>query len=168
MIGKLASLWRRRKARDGGSAATEFALCVPVLTVLVFGAADYGVMGYHQSEVIAATRAGAQYALGNQSQDKTGWSIPNTLLPTGMTPGASAKFNPATLNQVCACVKAPLPVTPTAAACSATCTGGTLVGYVKVNAEIDGYTAFLSSVVPFFGNFGIPTTLAGQAILRAP
>lgn len=48
-----------------GASAAEFVLVLPILTILLFGAIDVGMLAWKQMQVGAAARAGASYALTN-------------------------------------------------------------------------------------------------------
>jgi Flp pilus assembly protein TadG len=50
----------RRRKRDRGAAAAEFAVVVPVLLMLVFGIIDFGRMASARISLTAAAQAGAQ------------------------------------------------------------------------------------------------------------
>ncbi len=62
-----------RKAREGGAAAVEFALILPVLLLLVGGVIDFGNLYYNQILLSNAARDGARLVAANQSTT-TGWS----------------------------------------------------------------------------------------------
>lgn len=57
----IARLWRQQS----GASAAEFALVLPILTILLVGAIDVGGMAWTKMQVGAAARAGASYALTN-------------------------------------------------------------------------------------------------------
>lgn len=57
-------------ARDRGAAAVEFALCLPILLLLVFGIIDFGRMLNAQLTLTEAAREGARLAaLGDSNAD---------------------------------------------------------------------------------------------------
>jgi Flp pilus assembly protein TadG len=56
----------RRRRRDNGAAAVEFALVVPVLLVLVFGIIDYGIYFSDSLAVRSAVRDGARQGVVGQ------------------------------------------------------------------------------------------------------
>ena len=66
---KLAMTRRRRRFRkkrcDAGSVTVEFAIMLPMLATMIVGILDFGEWEFRQTELEAATRAGAQWAFGN-------------------------------------------------------------------------------------------------------
>src|SRR4051812_804167 len=62
MTARSESLGLRKRARDAGSAAVEFATTAPVLIVLALGVADYGALMMNWASLQGATRAAAEYA----------------------------------------------------------------------------------------------------------
>jgi Flp pilus assembly protein TadG len=166
---KIASLDRRkwqipkflcRPADDMGQAIVELALTVPVLLVLLVGAAEFGRLAYYAVEVSNAARAGAQYGAQSSitASDFTGMvtaaqrdAANVTLTATGTTATA-----------LCACSDEPNPPTATSA-CSSTfsCSGSArIIEYVQVNTQ--------ATITPIFKYPGLSKTfiVSGQTILR--
>lgn len=56
-------LFKRLRRNASGASAAEFALVLPIMTVLLFGAVDASGLAWAQMQVGAAARAGATYAL---------------------------------------------------------------------------------------------------------
>ena len=56
---------RCRKLRDAGIVTVEFAILLPILAVMIVGILDFGEWEFRQTELEAATRAGAQWAFAN-------------------------------------------------------------------------------------------------------
>lgn len=52
---------------SGGAAAVEFAIIAPVVLALLAGLANYGLAMFEKMELTSAARAGAQYALLDDS-----------------------------------------------------------------------------------------------------
>jgi Flp pilus assembly protein TadG len=82
-----------RKAREGGAAAVEFALILPVLLLLVGGVVDLGNMYYNQILMSNAARDGARLIASNPATG--GWSstyiqtrIANSASPVGVSSSA--------------------------------------------------------------------------------
>jgi Flp pilus assembly protein TadG len=67
--------------RQQGSVAVEFAIIVPILTLLVFGAADLGQAWYMRHVMQNGCLEGARYATRYQT-DGAG----NRVLPSGLSP----------------------------------------------------------------------------------
>jgi hypothetical protein len=62
MLIRLRQLLRRSRGQEG-AAAVEFALCLPVLMILLAGFFDFGWLFYWQQTVTNASRVGARYAV---------------------------------------------------------------------------------------------------------
>lgn len=140
-----------------GQAATELALVVPVLSVLLVGSADFARAFYFNQEVVAAARAGAQY--GSQSvttaADSAGIkaaAVANgTNLPGFSTGSVTTSF--------CTC-QSPPPTGQTGCATSY-CNGA--------NASATYVTVNTSSTFTTLVNYpGIPhsTTMGATAIMQ--
>lgn len=140
-----------------GQAATELALVVPLLSVLLVGSADFARAFYFDQEVVAAARAGAQY--GSQSvttaADSTGIkaaAVANgTNIPSFTTNNVTTSF--------CTC-QSPPPTGQTACA-SSYCNGAnSQATYVTVNTS-----ATFTTLVNYPG---IPhtTTMGATAIMQ--
>ena len=56
---------RRNLREETGQALVELALVVPLFTVILFGAVEYGRLAYDAIEVTNAARAGAAYGAQN-------------------------------------------------------------------------------------------------------
>jgi len=69
--------WKRRLKGEHGVVAVEFAICLPVLLLLLAGFFDFGQLFYWQHSVTNASRAGARY--GVQAYYANGTSIPHTV-----------------------------------------------------------------------------------------
>lgn len=137
-----------------GQAATELALAVPVLALLLVGGADFARAFYFNQAVVASARAGAQY--GSQSvataTDTSGISA--AALANGVNvPGLSAS------SSFCTC-QSPAPTGQTECA-TAYCNGANSAAtYVSVTT-----TATFKTLVHYPG---VPQTTAmtGSAIMQ--
>lgn len=56
---------RKWRKDESGQALVEFALCVPILILILMGIIDLGWMFFNQLNVQEACRAGARYAIVN-------------------------------------------------------------------------------------------------------
>jgi Flp pilus assembly protein TadG len=96
-MGRKKQAMVRRRGRGllgiAGTAAVELAITAPVLVVLVFGIADYGVLMGTSASLEGAARAGAEVAKVNSSVT-AGQLTALNIFPTGVTP---------TLTPVCTC-----------------------------------------------------------------
>ena len=167
----LINLARRlRDIGNRGTAVVEMALTAPLLMIVVIGAGGYGVLAYQQSALVAAARAGAEYARVNLTATGA-TTTPYAALPTGAT-----LSNPLVL---CSCFTPGGSVTPASYPDADHCSTGTkacAVGqatltYVQVTAVLDPYTPFLNSNL-ISGNFMglqkmfMPTRLSATTLLR--
>src|SRR6185437_7272778 len=165
---------------DRGSAFVELALVLPILTLVLIGAAELGRMAYFAIEVSDAARAGVAY--GAQSAA----TAPDTV-NIAIAARAAAPDLPSTLsvssNDPCTCetvttstgtvVTTPIPLTncggnpapnpPVISYCPASTTAGTVtfvVNYVQVSTS--------ATVSTMFNYPGIPSsfTLNGFSKMR--
>jgi Flp pilus assembly protein TadG len=138
------SFIRRLMLQQSGASAAEFALVLPILTVLLFGAVDVSGLAWAKMQVGAAARAGASYAL-TYGFDEAGINLA-VANATGLTVTAG------TPTETFGCPDAAIGIA-VAADDSTPCAGsGELPGnYVTVGASAD-YT-------PIFGWPGLPETI---------
>ena len=148
----LAAAFNQSWQANRGTAAIEFAIVVPVLLVLLFGASEVGFSIYQAMQVQAAAEAGAIYVA------KHGWlSSGITSAVTGATGLTGITATPAP-SQFCGC---PAVGGITTTTCATTCTGGGAAGhYVQINSALTR-----QSIMPLTG-LTLPTTLTGQAVVR--
>jgi Flp pilus assembly protein TadG len=74
-----------RRAGQEGAAAVEFALCLPVLLLLIAAIVDFG-HAYYMSQVISnASREGARYGVRYKVNSATGLPFAPSALPTSIS-----------------------------------------------------------------------------------
>jgi Flp pilus assembly protein TadG len=147
-----------------GNVMLEFALALPILTLLLVGLFDLGSFGLQKSAMLQGARAGAQYAIlvcsdaticAAQSSNINSTAQGATGL-SGVT-GTNAPF--------CECV------TGTTVLCSTTCgTGQTLKRYITVNTT-KSFSSVLSAATLNFGVFGSwtpPTVVSASVTMIVP
>jgi Flp pilus assembly protein TadG len=146
-------VWLRR-AYKPGQAATEFALVVPVLALLLVGVTDFARAFYFNQEVVAAARAGAQYGSQSVTTASDSTNIKNAAMANGTNvPGLSVS------SSVCTC-QSPTPTGETACA-TGYCNGANSAAtYVIVTTS-----ATFTTLVKYPG---VPhsTTMTGEAIMQ--
>ncbi len=80
------------KLNDRGAVAAEFALLLPVLMLILFGAIEFGMMMYGREVVTNATREGARYGIVAQSPPVTSGQMitqaTTYLTGTGVNPAS--------------------------------------------------------------------------------
>jgi hypothetical protein len=68
--------------RQQGSVAVEFAIIVPILTLLVFGAADLGQAWYMRHVMLNGCQEGVRYATRYQTDGAGNRVLPSNLSPS--------------------------------------------------------------------------------------
>jgi Flp pilus assembly protein TadG len=87
----IVGLRRCWSGRNEGAALVEFAITLPLLSVLVLGVADYGILMNNAASLVGATRAGAEVAKVNPSVTAAQLTALG-IFPSGATPSVSAPF----------------------------------------------------------------------------
>lgn len=148
-VGKRFSAWRNGVA---GTAAIEFAICVPIIFILLVGVVEVGFSMYQSMQVFNSVEAGAVYAA------KYGWDangIAAAVTNATGTPGISATPAP---EKYCGC---PTAGGVAATACNVACVNANTPGeYVKISAAM-----LRQSIIPY-ADFSLPTSLTAQSIVR--
>src|SRR5688572_25301572 len=132
---------RPRLAADcSGNIIIEFALALPILTLLTLGLLDLGRYSMQKSAMLQGARAGAQYGVIAPTEEANINSTAQTA--TGLA-GVTA-----TNSVFCECVSG------TEVVCSTTCSGGaTIRRYVRVNMN-KTFASVLTTSTLSFGAFG--------------
>jgi Flp pilus assembly protein TadG len=146
-------------ADRSGNVMLEFALALPILTLLLVGLFDLGSFGLQKSAMLQGARAGAQYAILVCSDSTTCDTQSSNINSTAQgATGLSGVI--ATNAPFCECV------TGTTVLCSTTCgTGQTLKRYITVNTT-KSFSSALSAATLNFGRFGswTPPTLVSASV----
>src|SRR5215469_16700848 len=175
-----ASLHWLRDCSHSGAAAVEFAITAPLLVVLVFGAADYGVLMTDAASVQGATRAVAEYARNSPECAAGGLSNPDCItginnfvstLNSSATSLSSATFKlpdyPSSGTVSTVPLPAPLSTTPSANYCTCTdatptivnCSTGTCSVGSPPDTRVIGYIRTQATlVVPPLVSYGTYTS----------
>jgi len=69
-VGRFGHELRRFARREGGNALVEFALVVPILTLLAVGTFDFGLAFQQKHRIGSAAQAGAQIAVQERSAEE--------------------------------------------------------------------------------------------------
>ena len=152
---------RRVLACRQGSTAVEFALTVPLLVLLAFGAYDYGSAYVEAVRLNGAARAGTQPALYNaqdwQNTDQMEQAALEEYVGHVLTPEEVAVMSvSATAAAFCACTAG------VTLACTATCPGGAAPGqFVRVSMS---RAVPLTLPYPWAENDQV--TVDGEAVVR--
>ena len=128
-------LWQAVLRARRGVAATEFAIIVPGLLLMMVGAYDYGMSSWHKLQVANGVRAGAAYAVQHGFNEG---AISAAITGASNYPALLAVPAPA---QICGCPNVVSGIV--AASCGGTCSGGIAAGtYVRVGASSTYVFAF--------------------------
>jgi Flp pilus assembly protein TadG len=148
---------RPRLAADrAGNIIIEFALALPIFTVMTLGLVDLGRYSMQKSALLQGARSGAQYGILDYStgaQAKVESTAQDASGLTGVT---------ATASWFCECVSGTLN-----AACTPCSGGTTLKRYVKVRMD-KTFTSVLTTAKLDFGKFGSwtpPTALSAEVTM---
>ncbi|WP_210317526.1 MULTISPECIES: TadE/TadG family type IV pilus assembly protein [unclassified Bradyrhizobium] len=136
-----ALTWSVRAAvRDTrGAAAIEFAIMIPLLSLMVVSVSDIGLAVYRKMQVEGAAQAGAQYAIARGFDVG---SISNAV--TNATNSTAIIASPGPV-QFCGC---PTSRGVSAVSCGTVCSGGAQAGtYTTVSAQATYYTLINYQVV---------------------
>jgi Flp pilus assembly protein TadG len=146
-------IFRAKMRHTAGGALVELALIVPIFTILLLGAAEFGRLAYAAIEVSNAARAGVAY--GSQSSSTA--SNLTGMQTAATNDGPNVAGLTATASQFWSCSNAPSTQSSTPPTCTA---GNHLLNYVQVKTT--------ATVDPLIHVPGLPTTytLRGLAIMR--
>jgi Flp pilus assembly protein TadG len=143
-----------RRAIEGerGGALVETAFVLPILMVLVLGAADFGRVFYAAMTVTQAVKAGIQY--GGQSigkaADTAGEQAAAAAAATDISGFTAIAYAPGTGQNPCTCWNASAGTEANMASCTSSCTGS-----VRMYAYVTGSKTFTT-----FANYpGLPHSI---------
>ena len=159
--------WRRRD-RERGSMAVEFALAAPVLITLVLAVTDFGSFMNTSASLRGATRAGAEYAKAN-------WNDP--LIAANVTTATEQKVcgflaltlsgsscSPVTplVSSACICTDGTSASCPSAGGANNSCPAADPRDLVSVTVTAT------QSFSPMFSwaSFALPTTVTAETTVR--
>ena len=142
-------------SEDAGGALIEFALTLPLLVMLLIGAAELGRLAYYSIEVSNAARAGVAYG----AQNHVTASNFAGMETAAQKDAGNITLSTATATNSCACS----PSYSATSACSTTfsCSGtARIIEYVQVKTT--------ATINPIFHYPGVSKTytLNGQAVMR--
>jgi Flp pilus assembly protein TadG len=138
-FGTLHRLFRNALRDTGGAAAIEFAIMIPLFSLMVVSVTDIGLAVYRKMQVENAAQAGAQYAIA-RGFNKT--SISNAVTSATNSSAISASPEPV---QFCGC---PTSTGVSTVSCGTVCSSGAVAGtYAKVSAQATYYTLINYQIV---------------------
>lgn len=149
---------RKAAKADGGAAAVEFALILPILVLMLAGIADLGRMVYVRSVLESAARAGVQASFADPSATAT----IEAAVQTAITASGITNVVTPSASQACECSNG------TAVDCTTgTCATGSVRHYVTVTATTT-YTPMVNITnLPFGLGVDLTTVLTGSSVIRA-
>ncbi len=150
--------FRVSTGEEDGSALVEFALTMPVLVLLLMGAAEFGWVTYASDEVANAARAGVSYGCQTSSTAADTTGIQNTAIKDA--PNVTLGTTTATLSCVCSDGSTLGTVAANGGCLPSSCSTGQPETILTVQTQ--------ASVTPVFHLPGLPPsfTLHGQAIQK--
>ena len=159
MPGFLVRLLQRLWHRDGGNMMIEFALALPVLSIMLLGMLDLGRFGLDKSAMLPGAREGAQFGtLTPNSPNLTATDLTNVNTTaqgaTGLT-GVTASSS-----LFCECTSG------SGVSCTSTCAGG-LKHYITVTTTRP-FTSVVGTTGLNFGSMGrwvAPTSLSASVTM---
>lgn len=158
---------RLRPAGDrSGNVMIEFALALPILTLLMVGLLDLGSFGVQKSAMLQGARAGAQYGILVCS-DSTACTAQSSNINSTAQGATGLSGVTATNSPFCECV------TGTQVACTPTpvcASGQTLKRYITVNTS-KSFSSVLAVATLNFGSLGSwtpPTSVSASVTMIVP
>lgn len=151
--GILRGLFPRAVRSTSGAAAVEFAVIVPVLTLMVIAIADIGLAVYRKIQVEDAAQAGAEWAIRN------GFDANAISTAVASATNAPITASPSPV-QFCGCATGS---SVSSATCGTTCPGGAKAGtYATVWAQLTYNTTLNYTVLPTTYNFNVQSMVRLQ------
>lgn len=157
MLARANAYLKRLAANRGGNLMIEFAVALPVLTLLLMGLVDLGRFSVQKSAMLQGAREGAQYgSFAPSSTTEINATAQNATGLTGVTANSTV---------FCECTSG-VPVS-----CASTCGAGVaLKKYVTVTTT-KSFSSVLSVSTLSFGSFGHwtpPTSTSASVTMICP
>ncbi len=155
---------RKLASGDAGNVMLEFALALPVLSLMLVGMIDLSRYALQRSALLEGARQGAQYGAMAYS-GATASSSTQSAYINATAQNATGLANVTATNAFfCECVSG------TAVSCSSTCGTGTLKRYVTVSVSERFSSVLASGAVDFgaFGSWTAPTSLSAAVTMIVP
>ena len=159
MAGFLARLPRRLRHRDDGNMMIEFALALPILSIMLMGMLDLGRYGLDKSAMLQGAREGAQF--GTLAPNSPNLSAADLTNVNATAQGAAGLTGvTASSSLFCECTSG------TSASCTSTCAGG-LKHYITVTTT-KSFTSVVGAAGLNFGSMGswvAPTSISASVTM---
>jgi Flp pilus assembly protein TadG len=149
---------------DAGNVMLEFALALPVLSLMLVGMVDLSRYALQRSALLEGARQGAQYAAVAYSGATASSSTQSAYINTTAQNATGLSNVTASNSFFCECVSG------TSASCTSTCGTGTLKRYVKVSVSEPFSSVVAGGGVDFgaFGRWTAPTSLSASVTMIVP
>ncbi len=155
--------WRLRR-HEGGNMMIEFALALPVLSVMLMGMLDLGRFAIDKSSILQAARAGAQYGVAASNAGVLSAADLNSVNTTAQS-STSLTGVTATNSVFCECTSG------VTVACNSTCSGGNFLKHYLTVTTTRAFTSVVGTAGLNFGSLGgwtAPTSLSASVTILLP
>jgi Flp pilus assembly protein TadG len=163
-IGVFARRWRRLPRHVDGNMMIEFALALPVLSMMLIGLLDLGRFAIDKSSILQAARAGAQYGVVASNAGVLSAADLQSVNTTAQ--GSTSLAGVTATNSVfCECTSG------VTVACTSTCTGGNLLKHYLTVTTTRGFTSVVGATGLHFGSLGnwtAPTSVSASVTMLLP
>ena len=160
----IGALVRRLRRHDTGNMMIEFALALPVLSVMLIGMLDLGRYAIDKSSILQAARAGAQYGVVASNAGVLSAADLNSVNTTAQS-STSLTGVTATNSVFCECTSG------VTVACNSTCTGGNIMKHYLTVTTTRAFTSVAGAAGLNFGSLGnwtAPTSLSASVTILLP
>jgi Flp pilus assembly protein TadG len=155
---------RELRRHDGGNMMIEFALALPILSIMLVGMLDLGRFALDKSAMLQAARSGAQYGIVASSGGVV--SAPD-LASVNTTAAASTSLTGVTASNsvFCECTSG------VTVSCSSTCSSGNLLKHYLTVTTTRSFTSVVGTAGLNFGSLGnwsAPTSITASVTTLLP
>jgi Flp pilus assembly protein TadG len=163
-MGVFARQSRRLRRHDGGNMMIEFALALPVLSLMLIGMLDLGRFAIDKSSMLQAANAGAQYGVVASSAGSLSATDLNNVNSTAQ---ASTSLTGVTASNsvFCECSSG------VSVTCTSTCSGGSAPKHYLTVTTTRAFTSVVGATGISFGSFGhwtAPTQVSASVTTILP
>jgi Flp pilus assembly protein TadG len=164
MLDMFVHCLRRFCRHDGGNMMIEFALALPVLSLMLIGMLDLGRFAIDKSSMLQAANAGAQYGVVASS---AGSLSATDLTNVNSTAQASTSLTGVTASNsvFCECTSG------VSVTCTSTCSGGSAPKHYLTVTTTRAFTSVVGATGISFGTFGswtAPTQVSASVTTILP
>jgi Flp pilus assembly protein TadG len=149
---------------NAGNILLEFALALPVLSLMLVGMIDLSRYALQRAALLEGARQGAQYGTLAYSGATASNSTQSAYINTTAQNATGLPNVTASNTFFCECVSG------TSVSCTSTCSTGTLKRYVTVSVNKSFSSVLASGGVDFgaFGRWTAPTSLSASVTMIVP